>query len=253
MKIPEFEAAYRGARQAVVTQAIGRLQQASATAVTILLKVMYDSGAARSARLKAADRVLSYTRGASRIEEIGARLLAVKRSRETARPERLGKADGAAPAEERGSPRPACRGVKSDRKKEEIIVALLTQRNVEEAARVAGVGTTTLYRRMKDADFATAWREARLAAFGQASARLEQASNPAVTVILKIMVDPGSPAPTQVRAADLVLQYATEASEEDIGRCLAELKRARQAGMPVLAGLGLTWEKRAADRPKVAA
>jgi hypothetical protein len=86
-------------------------------------------------------------------------------------------------------------------------VALLTQRNVEEAARVAGMGTTTLYRRMKDADLAAACREARLAAFGQAGARLQQASNLAATVILKILVDPGSPARTQVRAADLVLQY----------------------------------------------
>jgi predicted DNA-binding transcriptional regulator AlpA len=253
MKIPEFQAAYREARQAIVRQATGRLQQASATAVTILLKVMYDSGAARSARLKAADRVLSYIRGTSRIEEIGARLLAVKRSRETSRPERLGRADGAAPAEERGSPERASRGAKSDRKREEAIVALLTQRNVEEAARVAGMGITTLYRRMKDTEFAAAYQEARLAAFGQAGARLQQASNPAATVILKIMVDPGSPGPMQVRAADLVLKHAIEASEEDIQRCLAELKRARPAGAPVLAGSGRTFEQRAPGRPKVAA
>jgi hypothetical protein len=248
-KIPAFQAAYRESRQAIVTEATGRLQQASATAVTILLKVMYDAGAARTARLKAADRVLSYIKGTSRIEEIGARLLAVKRSREASKPEGLGKADGAA----RGSTRRAGEGAKCDRKREEAIVALLTQRNVEEAARVAGMGTTTLYRRMKEADFAAAYREARLAAFGQAGARLQQASNPAVTVILKIMVDPGSPGPTQVRAADLVLKYATEASEEDIQRCLAELKRARQAGVPVLPGSGRALEQMASGRPKVAA
>ena len=34
-------------------------------------------------------------------------------------------------------------GEKFGRKKEEAIVALLTQRNVEEAARTAGIGTRT--------------------------------------------------------------------------------------------------------------
>ena len=132
-------------------------------------------------------------------------------------------------------------------------MALLTQRNVEEAARVAGMGITTLYRRMKDADFVAAYREARLAAFGQAGARLQQASNLAVTVILKIMIAPGTPARTQVGAADLVLKHGIEASEEDIQRCLAELKRARQPGVPVLAGDRRTFEQMASRRPKVAA
>jgi hypothetical protein len=250
MKIPEFQAAYREARRAVVGQATGRLQQASGAAVAILLNVMRDSGAAQSARLKAADRVLSYIKGTSRIEEIGVRLLAVKRGREASKPERRGKADG---AEERRSPKSAGHGAKFDRRREEAIVALLTQQNVEEAARVAGMGTTTLYRRIKDPEFAAAYREARLAAFGQAGARLQQASNLAVTVILKIMIAPGTPARTQVMAADLVLKHGIEASEEDIQRCLAELKRARQAGVPVLTGPRRTFDEIASDRRKVAA
>jgi len=57
----------------------------------------------------------------------------------------------------------------------------------------------------------------------------------------------------QARVADLVLKHAIEASEEDIARCLAELKRVRQTGVPVLPGCGLTLEKMASDRPKVAA
>jgi hypothetical protein len=86
--------------------------------------------------------------------------------------------DGAAPADERENARSARHGGKIRRRKEEAIVALLKQRNVEDAARVAGIGTTTLYRWMKDPLFAGAWREARLAAYGQAGARLEQASGP---------------------------------------------------------------------------
>ena len=45
-------------------------------------------------------------------------------------------------------------GAKFDRKKEEAIGALLTQRNVEEAARSIGIVPKTLLRWMKEPDFA---------------------------------------------------------------------------------------------------
>ena len=239
MKMPEFEAAYSEARQALVRQAVGRLQQAAGAAVTTLLRVIYDSGASRTARLKAADRVLSHTKIIGGMEAIGLRLRAVKRTREALKAVRPGKGDGAASAAESRSSRKAGHGAKFGRRKEEAIVALLTQRNVEEAARVVPVGTTTLYRWMKDAEFAASYRAARLAAFGQASARLQQASGAAVAVIVKIMVDPGAPAGTRVRAADLVLKYATEASEEDIEACLSELNGARQGAAAILPGGGI--------------
>ena len=239
MKMPEFEAAYSEARQALVRQAVGRLQQAAGAAVTTLLRVICDSGASRTARLKAADRVLSHTKITGGMEAIGLRLRAVKRTREALKAARPGKGDGAASGDESRSSRKAGHGAKFGRRKEEAIVALLTQRNVEEAARVVPVGTTTLYRWMKDAEFAASYRAARLAAFGQASARLQQASGAAVAVIVKIMVDPGAPAGTRVRAADLVLKYATEASEEDIEACLSELNGARQGAAAILPGGGI--------------
>jgi hypothetical protein len=40
-----------------------------------------------------------------------------------------------------------------------------------------------------------------------------------------IMADPGTPAGTRVRAADLVLKHAKDASEEDIEARLSELDR----------------------------
>ena len=63
-------------------------------------------------------------------------------------------------------------GAKFTRKKEEAIAALLTQRNVEEAARAAGIGTQTLLRWMKEPEFDAAYREARRLAYGQSIARL---------------------------------------------------------------------------------
>jgi hypothetical protein len=48
-------------------------------------------------------------------------------------------------------------GEKLGRKTEEVIAALLSQRNVEEAARVAKVGARTLYRWMQEPEFDAAF------------------------------------------------------------------------------------------------
>ena len=118
-------------------------------------------------------------------------------------------------------------GSKFTRKKEEAIAALLTQRNVEEAAKTAGIAPQTLLRWLKLPDFQTEYRDARRAAFGQSIARLQQGSTAAVTVLLKVMVDPATPPSTKVRAADSILDHAAKAIEiEDIEVRVADLERA---------------------------
>ena len=118
-------------------------------------------------------------------------------------------------------------GAKFGRKQEEAIAALLTQRNVEEAARTAGIGVSTLLRWLKLPEFNRAYREARRAAFGQATARLQQATSAAATTLFKIMVDPNAPASTRVRAAESILNQAAKANEgEDIEARVTELERA---------------------------
>jgi hypothetical protein len=106
-------------------------------------------------------------------------------------------------------------GAKFGRKKEEAIAALLVQRNVEEAARSIGVATQTLVRWMKVPEFQTAYREARRAAFSQATARLQQAMSAAVTTLLKLAVDPNAPAAVKARAAYYIVTLATKAMETD--------------------------------------
>ncbi len=96
-------------------------------------------------------------------------------------------------------------GSKFGRKKEEAIAALLTQRNIEEAARAAGVGKQTLLRWLKVPEFQTAYLEARRATVSQSNARLQQASSAAVSTLVKIMVDVSAPASARVRAADRIL------------------------------------------------
>jgi transposase-like protein len=119
------------------------------------------------------------------------------------------------------------------RKKEAAIEALLTQRNVEEAARAAGIGTQTLVRWMKIPEFQAEYREARRAAVLQTNARLQQASGAAASTLLKIMVDPSAPASTRVRAADSVLDRAKYAiGIEDIEVRVAALEQAAKMAKP---------------------
>jgi len=118
-------------------------------------------------------------------------------------------------------------GAKFGHKKEEAIAALLSQRNTEEAARAVGVAHKTLLRWLQIPEFQTAYREARRAAFSQSIARLQQATGAAVSTLLKVMVDPSTPASTKVRAADSVLDHSAKAIEiEDIEARVSELERA---------------------------
>jgi hypothetical protein len=121
-------------------------------------------------------------------------------------------------------------GSKFERKKEEAVAALLTHRNIEEAADAVGIAAKTLLRWMKEPEFESAYREARRAAFGQSVARLQQASGAAVTTLLKVMVDSNTPASTKVRAADSVLAHTAKAIElDDIEARLSQLERAAEA------------------------
>ena len=74
-------------------------------------------------------------------------------------------------------------GAKFGRKKEDAIVALLTQRTIEEAARAVNVSTKTLLRWQKEPGFDAAYRAAKRAAFNQAIARLHHLAGAAVSTI----------------------------------------------------------------------
>ena len=124
-------------------------------------------------------------------------------------------------------------GAKFERKKEEAIVALLTQRNVEEAARSIGINGNTLLRWLEIPEFKVAYRQARWTAYSQCIARLQQASTAAVSTLLKTMVDPATPPSTRVRAADSILAHTVKGIEtENIEARVAELEIAaeRQKG-----------------------
>jgi len=116
---------------------------------------------------------------------------------------------------------------------EAAIVALLTCRNTEEAAKNVGVSTRTILRWQKLPEFERAFREARTATFRQCIARLQQASGPAVTTLLKIIVDPSASLAVKARCAYYILEQARKAVEtEDLDARVAQLERSHAANGP---------------------
>ena len=118
-------------------------------------------------------------------------------------------------------------GEKLGRKQEDAIAALLSQRNIEEAARAAGVGTRTLIRWLKLPEFGKEYRKARREAVHQSVARLQQATGAAATIVLRLMTDPNVPAAVKLRAAECVFDRAFKGVElEDIEVRVAALEDA---------------------------
>ena len=79
-------------------------------------------------------------------------------------------------------------------------------------------------------EFDAAVRKARRAAYGHCIARLQQASGVAVSVLLKVLADPATPASVKVRAVDSVLSHAAKAIEiEDVEARVTELEAAAAA------------------------
>jgi len=84
-KLPEFQAAYREARRDAYSQSIARMQQASSAAVSTLLKIMIDSNAPASTRVRAADSVLDHAAKAIELEDIEARVSDLERAAEASK------------------------------------------------------------------------------------------------------------------------------------------------------------------------
>ena len=116
-------------------------------------------------------------------------------------------------------------GSKFSRKKEEAIAALVSCRTVEEAARAIGIGPNTLSRWLTMPDFKGEYQKARAAAVSQVFARMQQASQPAATTILRLMTDPKEPGTVRLRAAISVLDIARLNAWEALESRVDELER----------------------------
>jgi hypothetical protein len=124
-------------------------------------------------------------------------------------------------------------GSKFGRKKEEAIVALLTQRNIEEAAKSIGIAPNTLMRWMKEPEFEKSYRQARRAAFGQSIAKLHRCQVRRFRRWARSWSILERHRPTKVRAAEAIITHGAKAIElEDIEARVSELERAAEASKP---------------------
>jgi hypothetical protein len=116
-------------------------------------------------------------------------------------------------------------GSKFGRKKEAAIAALLAEKNQAEAARVVDIDLSTLKRWLRLPEFIQEYRRARWEVVEQAYARVQQNTPAAASVLLKLMVDPATPASGRIRAALGAFGLAREALDLDIETRVAELEK----------------------------
>jgi hypothetical protein len=120
-------------------------------------------------------------------------------------------------------------GSKFGRKQEDAIAALLSHRNIDEAASAAGVGTRTLLRWLQLPEFKTGYLEARREVVSQTTTRLQQAMGAAGTTVLKLMTDVNVPSAVRLRAAECVLDRGLKSIEvDDIDARVAALEEAQE-------------------------
>ena len=120
----------------------------------------------------------------------------------------------------------------TNRRNDQLVLALLQHPSIEKAASAAGVSESTLRRRMQDPEFQELYREARRESYSQAVARLQHATGAAVSTLLRVMTDQTCPAASRVRAAWYVLDQAGRFMEtEEIEVRLAQLE-AEQSKSP---------------------
>ncbi len=82
MKLPHFHKAYRDARRAAFSQAIGLTQRYASVAVSTLVKVMADEGAPHHAKVSAAIALLRFGRDGIELDDLAARIEALEDERE---------------------------------------------------------------------------------------------------------------------------------------------------------------------------
>jgi len=112
------------------------------------------------------------------------------------------------------------------RKKEKAIAALLTTDTIEQAASVAGIAESTLYRWLREPVFLEQYRKARKAAVDQAISTLQERANKAAKALIDIAEDQEMPPSTRVAAAREILQTSIRGIErDDFERRLEELER----------------------------
>mgnify|MGYP001043953521 CR=1 FL=1 len=112
-------------------------------------------------------------------------------------------------------------------KKQKALLALLTSPTREKAAAAAGITSKTLRGYLDDPEFQAEYRKVFAQLVEDATRRVQQTLEPAVSVLREIMEDREENGQTRVSAARSVLEYGLKLTEQaDILTRLQELEEA---------------------------
>jgi hypothetical protein len=115
-------------------------------------------------------------------------------------------------------------GVPGRKTDELAIAALATGATVEEAAQRAGIGQSTLYRRLQKPEFQAAVRELRAQAVREAAGKLAAAMTKAVGVLEALLSSTSEG--VRFRSADRLIDHAVKVAEVlDLERRIQDLER----------------------------
>jgi AcrR family transcriptional regulator len=111
-------------------------------------------------------------------------------------------------------------------RQERTLLAVIAHPTLREAAQAAGVSEPTLWRYIRDKDFARRLREARGASLTCANAQLQGAAGEAVKILRDLMSKGDAPVPSRVSAARAILELAFRARVVD--ELQAEVERLKE-------------------------
>jgi hypothetical protein len=212
---PEFSRQYRAARRAEYRQSMTRLAQGATAAVKSALQIMY-RGKKAATRFKAAKFVIRFCIEGSEIEDFAAALEEAERIVKTA----AEASPSAAKKPHKGH------GTKLPRKKEQAIAALLSKRNVAEAALSVDVSTQTLYNWLQDPAFLAAYAAAAGSVFQRSLMVAQQCLGDAILLIRNLSQDTGISEETRLQAGMFVAAEMQAGVVEELDARVAELEPA---------------------------
>jgi hypothetical protein len=115
---------------------------------------------------------------------------------------------------------------KGRQKLDRFIAALLTARNLEEAAAAAGISRTTGWRWLRNPEVVEKFREARRDSMMRALTLLQTAAADSVRTLISVQQDDGEAGSVRVSAAKAILDTALKAAElSDIEERLEKLEQ----------------------------
>ena len=113
-----------------------------------------------------------------------------------------------------------------DARREQALAALLASPTIRAAAKKAGVSDTTLWRYLREPEFARRYAEARRDVVEHMVVRLQSRSSEAAQVLFSVAKDRKAPASARVSAAKAIIEHTLKAVELlDLDVRLKEIER----------------------------